>query len=335
VTAAELHTDAIVVDAACPREYWRVHRDRWVAGGATACALTLGVFHPAGFRGPAEFLYDLADVYRILREPGLRLATSAADIREAKAARELAVIFHFQGTEPIEYEPALLEGWWRMGVRVVQLAYNRRNPLCDGCAEPTDVGLSQLGRRAIAEMNRLGLLVDVSHTGVRSALEAVEASTAPVVASHANAFALHGSRRNLPDELIKAIAASGGVVGAVGYTPFVGPEPRTTLDRYVDHIAYMSDLVGPEHVGIGIDYTVVEPADFAVWERDTYGDVAAYPELYSVLYPTVEAYYPEGLERPDRLPALTERLLERGFDEDDVRGILGENWLRVYEEVWQ
>jgi membrane dipeptidase len=321
--ARRIHDEAIVIDAACPGEYWRTHRGDWVVGGATACALTVG------WPGPArEALYDIADVFRIMREtPGLRLATSVADIRAAKAEGELAVILHFQGTEPVEYEPALLEAYWRIGVRVVQLAYNRRNPLCDGCEEPRDAGQSVLGRRMIAEMNRLGILVDISHTGIRSSLEAIEASSAPCVASHSNATSVHANRRNLPDDVIKAVAGSGGVIGMNGFPSFVAATDRPTLDQFIDHIVYIDSLVGPGHVGLGIDYYEGSRADYdaalasGVWSADNYR-----PPPH---------HYPAGLERPSGLPALTIRLLERGYGEDTVRGILGENWLRVYNEVWR
>jgi membrane dipeptidase len=320
--ASKIHREAIVIDAACPGPYWRAHRDDWVAGGATACALTVG------WPGPVrEALYDIADLFRIVRETsGLRLAMSAADIRAAKAEGELAVILHFQGAEPVEYEPGLLEVYWRMGVRVVQLAYNRRNPLCDGCEELRDAGLSVLGRRMIAEMNRLGILIDVSHTGVRSSLEAIDASNAPCVASHSNAAAVHANRRNLPDDVIKAIAGGGGVIGINGFPSFVAPTDRPTLDQFIDHIVYIDTLVGPGHVGLGIDYYEGSRAEYdaaiasGVWSADNYG-----PPPY---------LYPVGLERPSGLPALTMRLFERGYDEEAVRGILGENWLRVYGEVW-
>jgi membrane dipeptidase len=274
-----------------------------------------------------ETVYAIADALRMAREtPGLRLATSVADIRAAKAAGDLAVVLHLQGAEPLEYEPELVEVYWRLGVRVLQLAYNRRNPFCDGCEEPGDAGLSVLGRRMIAEMNRVGMLVDVSHTGVRSSLEAVDASSAPCIASHSNAAAVHKNPRNLPDDLIKAIAASGGVIGMNGFPSFVAASDRPTLDQFIDHMVYIDSLVGPGHVGIGLDYYEGSRADYdtllasGVWKAENYG-----PPPY---------HYPAGLDRPDGLPALTARLLERGYREDALRGILGENWIRVYDQVW-
>lgn len=320
--SSAVHADAIVIDGACPTRYWHAHRDEWIAGGATACALTVGGMGPA-----REAVYETANALALIRQTAdLRLATSVPDIRRAKADGELAVVLHLQGTEPVEYEPALLEVYWGLGVRIVQLAYNRRNPLCDGCEEPQDAGLSALGHRVVSEMNRLGILVDVSHTGVKSSLEAIEASSAPCIASHSNAFAVQPNRRNLPDELIKAIADSGGVIGINGFPAFVAATDRPTLDQFIDHIAYIDGLVGPGHVGLGIDYHEGHRAEYdaaiasGIWSAENYG-----PPPYN---------YPCGLESPSRLGRLTERLLERGYRKDAIRGVLGENLLRVYNAVW-
>jgi membrane dipeptidase len=321
--AATLHDDAIVIDATCPPTFWYPRRAEWVAGGVTACALSVG-----GTAGLAASVGSLAETHRFLREtPGVRFADSIAGLRAAKEAGELAVYFHFQGAEPLEYDPSLVEIYHRLGVRILQLAYNRGNPLGDGCEEPRDAGLTTLGRRMIAELNRVGMVVDVSHTGVRTSLEAVEASSAPVIASHSNARAVHENRRNLPDDLIRAIADSGGVIGMNGFPSFVAPGARPTLDQLIDHMVYIDELVGPGHVALGIDYYDGGRADYdamiatGVWMADNYG-----PPPY---------HYPAGIESPSGFPALTARLLERGYSEDGVRGILGENWLRVYETVWR
>jgi membrane dipeptidase len=321
--AARIHREAIVIDAVCPLPYWLPNREQWVLGGATTCALSVGGLDPL-----RETVYTIVGIYRLLREtPNLSLATTVEEIYSAKQDGRLAVVLHFQGAEPMEYDAGLLEAYWRMGVRIIQLAYNRRNPLCDGCEESHDAGLSTLGRRAIAEMNRLGLVIDVSHTGQRSSLEAIEQSSSPCIASHSNASGVHVSRRNLSDEVIEAIANSGGVVGMNGFPSFVAEKDRPTLDDFIDHIVYIDSLVGSGHVGLGIDYYDGNDAEYeellasGTWSAENYR-----PPPY---------HYPMELERPSGLPALTLRLLERGYQEAEIRGILGENWLRVYQEVWQ
>ncbi|HEY2673180.1 MAG TPA: dipeptidase [Rugosimonospora sp.] len=320
--ASRLHRSAIILDGTCPGAHWRANIETWLAGGTTCTVLTTGSPYP-----PAGALYDIAENYQFIRGDGrLRLATSVADIRQAKAHGAMAVVLQFQGTQPLEYEPALIEAYWRMGIRIVQLAYNRRGPVCDGCEEPNDAGLSVLGRRVVAELNRLGIVVDVSHTGIRSSMEAIEASNAPVIASHSNATAVHRNQRNLPDELIRAIADSGGVMGMNGWPSFVSPDRHPTLDQYIDHMAYIGDLVGIEHVALGLDYWSGTQAQ--------YDEFIASGTWHPDNYPPPPWPYPQGIEDASGFPALTARLLERGFGEDAVRGILGENWLRVYGQVW-
>lgn len=322
--ARRLHQDALVLDAVCPGGYWFDNYERWIEGGVDACAISVGA---GGLAHQA--VHHLAQTYQFIRsrEPRLVLATSTDEIRAAKTAGSLAVVLHFQGTKPMEYETSLLEVYWRLGVRIIQLAYNVRNPLCDGCEEENDAGLSALGREAVAEMNRLGFVVDVTHTGIRSSLEAVEASTAPVIASHSNPSGVHVNARNIPDELIRAIAGSGGVVGMNGFPCFVHSDSRPTLDQFIDHFAYVAALVGVEHVGLGLDYYAGGQKEYEAniaagrWKPTTYG-----PPPY---------YYPAGMEQPSGFPRLTDRLLQRGFTDSEVTGFLGENWLRVYSAVWK
>jgi membrane dipeptidase len=318
-----LHDGAIVVDGTCPSTHWLENVETWVAGGATCCVISVGAPH-----GPEGALYDLAHTYEVIRrDERLSLVLSVDDVRAAKKERRLGVVLQFQGTEPLAYDPALVEAYWRLGVRTIQLAYNRRGPVCDGCEEPVDGGLSRLGRRVVAELNRVGIAVDVSHTGVRSSLDAIDASTAPVIASHSNAYAVHATDRNLPDEVIRGIAASGGVIGAVGFPSFVATAPEPSLDQFIDHMAYIGDLVGVEHVGIGLDYWNGTEGDYlklvasGTWSAET--------------YPPPPWRYPAGLGDASGLPNLTERLLERGFSAGEVAGILGENWLRVWGQIWR
>jgi membrane dipeptidase len=317
-------SDAIVIDGTCPGEHWQEAYSSWSSGGASACVVSV-----AGWESCRETMDRISEVYQLVRETDeLCLATEAAGIRAAKRDGKLAAVLHFQGTGPFEYDLGLAEIYWRLGVRVVQMAYNVRSPAADGCEEPGNAGLSRFGRQLVAELNRLGIVVDVSHTGHASSMASVEASTAPVIASHSNAAAVHPSRRNLQDDLIRALAGSGGVVGINGYPAFVADSTTPSLDQYVDHIAYIADLVGPAHVGIGLDYTTRNPP------------MAEYEQLIAAGHWTRESYppppwhYPAGLEDASGLPNLSQRLLQRGFSEQDVRGILGENWLRVFDAVW-
>lgn len=322
--ARDLHDAAVVVDGTCPGHYWMQHVDDWIAGGTTCCVVTVVAFEDVRQAATA-----IAGLFRFVRErpDRLVLATTVDDIRAARAAGRLAVVLQFQGTAALGYEIDLVEYYWRLGVRVVQLTYNQRGPVGDGCEEPGDAGLSAFGRRVVAELNRLGMLVDVSHTGERTSLDAVEASAAPVVASHSNPAALHASARNVSDELIRALAGSGGLVGINGFSAFLG-DGRPGLDRFVDHIAYVADLVGIEHVALGLDYTIRDAP------RELYDQYVRDGIWSAATYPPPPWSFPDGLDTAAEFPDLTARLLERGFGEADVRAVLGENWLRVFDAVW-
>jgi membrane dipeptidase len=319
-----MHSDAIVIDGTCPGEHWREAYSSWLSGGASACVVSV-----AAWESCRETMDRLGEVFRMVRESDeLSLATDTAGIRAAKRDGKLAVVLHFQGTSPFEYDLDLAETYWRLGVRVVQLAYNVRSPAADGCEEPGNAGLSRFGRQLVAEFNRLGIVVDVSHTGHASSMDAVTASSAPCIASHSNAAAVHASRRNLRDDLIKAIAGSGGVIGVNGFPAFVADTTVPALDQYIDHMAYIAERVGPGHVGVGIDYT------FRDLPMPAYEQLIADGHWSRESYPPPPWHYPIGLEDASGLPNLTQRLLQRGFSEQEVRGILGENWLRVFDAVW-
>ncbi len=257
----------------------------------------------------------------------LHHVTTTADIHEAKRQGKLGIVFHFQNTDPFGDNLDLVEAFHRLGLHMVQLTYNRRNRVGDGCAERTDAGLSHFGLELVRELNRLGIVVDCTHTGRQTTLDAIEASTRPPVFSHANALALCRARRNIDVEQMRAVAAKDGLVGIVGFPAFVKAGPNPTLDDLLDHIDYMRDRIGVDHIGIGLDYYGTgSPAAYAeairrgLWRADE--------------YPAPPHHYPAGIEDASRLPNITLGLLRRGYREDDVLKILGGNWLRVFRDNW-
>lgn len=328
--AARLHREAIIIDATCPL-LDAEHLEWWIEGGATAAAPTL-----ASSENAAYAMKRIGGWLRtIAADPRLVLVRSAADIERCKREGRFGIIFHLQGTMPIEDNLDLIGVYKALGVGIIQLAYNVRNRAGDGCEERNDAGLSNFGVDLVKRLNEERVIVDCSHTGYRTTMEAIALSTAPVVFSHANAKAVHPSPRNITDEQIKAVAATGGLVGTVGFPAFVSSQPQPTLDAFIDHIAYIADLVGIEHTGLGIDYFTGQAGvmDEAQAKKNYAGWIASrlwQPETY----PPPPYYYPAGIEDPRGLPNLTARLLERGFSAADVRKVLGENWLRVYRAVW-
>jgi membrane dipeptidase len=250
-----------------------------------------------------------------------RIARSAADIEAAHDAGDLAVVLHFQGGDPIEADVNLLDAYHALGVRVMQPTYNARNRLGDGCLERANSGLSKLGRAAIARMNALGIVVDVAHVGRRTSLEVIEASSAPVIVSHGNPCGVYESRRNLTDEQIRAVAASGGVIGVCAFPGFVSAADAD-LGKLLDHVDYLAALVGAEHVGLGMDFSVEteEDYDYFGYEEDT--------------YPRPPWNYPPGIAGFADIRNIGDGLAGRGYRADEIAGIASGNFLRVFREVW-
>jgi membrane dipeptidase len=320
--AEHLHAEACVIDATCPLVNPKEIKKRLPElrrGGVTCAVSTV-----ASIEGAYTALHEVAAWYPKFREWGgdLCLATTAADIDAAKRSGRVAVVMQFQGGTPLEYNANLVEAFYRMGIRVIQLTYNARNPLGDGCTERTDVGLSDLGLEVIAEMNRLGLLVDLSHVGYRTSMEAIEASQAPVVFSHSNAKAVCDSPRNLADDQIRAVSARGGVVGVVAFPAFVSKHPSPTVEHLLDHIDYLVSLAGDDHVGLGFDFSTETEDDYEYFKYRT--DV----------YPKPPWVYPAGIDGFEKIPNVTRGLVARGYTDDAIRKILGGNFLRVFRQVW-
>lgn len=326
-----VHREAIVIDATCPLLRSGEYLPWWVEGGATAAAPTVGGSELAG-----ETLRTLAAwMRRIQDDPRLVLVRQAADIEAAKAQDMFGVIFHFQGVEPLEDDLDLVDAFQQLGVGMIQLAYNVRNRAADGCEEPHDAGLSRFGVKLIQRLNEENVIIDCSHTGERTTMEAIELSKAPVVLSHCGVRALKDSPRNATDAQIKAIVASGGLIGVNGFPAFVSAADRPTLDEFIDHIDYVVALVGIDHVGLGIDYFRGQAGVASAEEAAAlYNREVATGRWDPGTYPPPPYHYPAGIETPQRLPNLTKRLLERGYAEADVHKILGGNWLRVFREVW-
>lgn len=340
-----IHRDAILIDAMGsgvllptalippPARNGAALIDRALAAGLTAMNVTMGV---AGIgMGIDNFRSMIGSIHGYLSyfelEDRLVHVLSVADIHRAKSQGKLGIIFGCQGIAgKIEDDPSLLLILQRLGQRIVQLTYNERSTVGCGCLETADSGLTQFGRICVREMNHLGLVIDLAHAGSRTALDAAGFSAAPIIVSHANVRKLCHSPRNLPDEVIKAIAGSGGVVGITAYAPFCETRAgvRPAIDGYIDHIAYVADLVGIDHVGIGSDF--FDGESLVRFERFFR---LRYPEI--VREYTIDTVYVDGLGTVDDFPRITEALGRRGFGENEIRKILGGNFLRVFESVWK
>lgn len=332
-TAEQIHQDAIVIDATCPlltndATYLPLYKQ----GGVTAVAPTIR----ANTGTSADAILMFGYWHRFCREnQGAIIVETADDVTRAKKNGQIGMILHFQGTEVLDCSVDILDAYHAMGLRVVQLTYNKRCHVGDGIEEPSDAGLSRYGKAVVRRLNELGVVVDCSHTGLRTSLDAVEVSTSPVILSHANSRVVRDVPRNVPDELYKAIASSGGVIGVVGFPNFVAGQARPSLDQYVDHIEHIAGLVGIDHVGLGVDYYLGQhPFSSDSVARELYEERVEMGVWSSDSYPAPPYYYPEGIETPDKLLNLTKALVARKFAESDIKKVLGGNWMRIYQQVF-
>ena len=251
--AEALYADAFVWDAHAGFESWPTTDLRnlalWKDAGVDFLSVNVGY----DVQGWTDTIRVLAAFRRWFEaSEGYALAGSLAEVRAARAAGRMAVAFDLEGMNALDGSLDLLHLVHALGVRQILFAYNRNNLAGGGCHDE-DTGLTDFGRAAVREMNDLGILVDCSHCGYRTTMEAMERSRAPVIFSHSNPRALRDHERNIRDEQALACAATGGVVGVNGIGLFLGEDDIRT-PTIADHVEYLLDLIGPAHVGIGLDY---------------------------------------------------------------------------------
>ena len=259
------------------------------------------------------------------------------DILTAKREGRTGIIFGFQNASPIENRLDRLSLLHRLGVRIIQVTYHERNLLGNGCYERRDEGLSSFGIDAVREMNRLGILIDLSHVGIRTTMETIEVSEKPVSCTHANSKGYYDVPRNKATDAVKLLAEKGGVVGSTCITSFLKTGPNSHLADYVEAIDDLVERIGIDHVGIGTDFTQDQPVSF--WKYISAQQGTRYPasfadpnKVWKMNDPTL---YPAELQTPDDLPRLASALSDRGYGAEDVAKLMGGNWLRLFREVWE
>ncbi len=327
--------DAIIVDMTIPvapgsgltptAGDFQEQVDQYLEGGVTCGSFTVAADFETSVLSTIKSIARTRNFF--LRDPDrFVLVDGVDDIVRARQEGKLAVSFNFQGTNPLTGDLDMLEVYRRLGVGHILLAYNHRNMVGDGCHEQSDGGLSRFGRRVVKKMNEVGIIVDGSHAGYRTSMEMLEVTSAPTIFSHSSPRALCDHERCITDDQIRACARTGGVIGLTGVGLFISKEGTdASAERIVEGIDYVAQLVGPEHAGLGLDY-VKDPSKAERMlraGRRHYGDPSSYPADNLKFAP------------PTAIPEIAHRLLERGYGEQEVRGILGENWLRVYREVWK
>jgi len=258
--------------------------------------------------------------------PKVRHIQTVQDIFEAKRNGQLGVILGIQSPSLIEGQRERLRLLHKLGLRSLQLTYMERNLLGDGCLEPDNRGLTHFGMQVVRECNRLGLLIDCSHVGVQTTLDAVAHSQQPIVISHTAMRGITDNPRCVTDEQLKAVAAKGGVVGITTYAPFIRSDRPPTLDDYLDHFDYAIERVGPDHVSFATDW--FDGKTKVNWATPWY-----YPEVTRGTQ--FNALGLAGFASRSELPNVVAGMLRRGHPPETIKKILGGNFIRVLQEVWK
>lgn len=332
---ARLHREALVIDGL-----------RYMSDGdpgellaANIAAINLTISHME--HEFEETCDEIAVWLERLRAPdsGWLLVETAADIRRARAAGKVGLIMGWQNMRVISDKLSRIDLFHKIGVRIMQLTYNSRNFIGDGCLEKTNSGLSAFGRRVVQRMNEVGVAIDLSHVGEATALDAAEASAKPVLLTHANAHAVRAMPRNKSDALIRAVARSGGIIGVSIYGPMCwdgNPNHPPMLLDFLRHLDHVVELAGIERVGFGTDLPAVRDLRavdhiLAMTRTRFPENVGAYEAAFGG---GARERYLKDCGSSEELVRVTEALAQRGWKEAEIRGFLGENLASTLDRIW-
>lgn len=342
--AVELHRSSIVFNALDSSRI-RECDDQYVAKlrGSGTSAVHLCVAAGAA----DEFTHDLKTTlwycsswWRVIGEhaDALVFVEDIEDVARAKQEGKTAVMFGVQNVTPLDGNLEMVSVLRKVGITMMQLTYQRRSLAGDGCAETVDGGLSKWGAELVDRLDGHGIVIDLSHSGSKTTMDTIRRSRHPVVLSHSCLRSLSDSVRNHGDDEIRAMADKGGVIGIAGKSKYLRPTwmtKRVTIEDYVDHIEYVRDLVGIEHVGIGTD--IGDERKYNVERLKVL--YAKTPEIYASSIIVDDSFvanlHPEGLGSPGDLFNITAAMVRRGFSDEDVKKVLGGNFLRVFRTVQQ
>lgn len=320
----KIHQESIIIDGLMINGWDAGIFEAMHKAGLTAVNCTCSVWEdfPATMKAVADWKQWFNEFSDIMTQ-----VYTVDDIRRAKKENKVGVILGWQNSSGFgDYLPNV-QLFKELGVGIVQLTYNTANSVGSGCYESTDGGLTDFGKELIDEMNRVGILIDLSHVGPKTSRDAIGASKAPVAYTHCAPAAFAQHPRNKEDAELKFIAEHGGVVGVTMFPPFLPNRENSTLDDYIDSIEYLVNLIGEDQVAVGTDFALNR------CEADRYH--TAHDKGHArKLVEYGNLTMPRGFQTVDDFPNLTARLDQRGWTEDRMRKVIGENWLRLLGEVW-
>jgi len=295
---------------------------------------------PGQMEGFYDCVVEIGKLYNLFdnKDKKIRIIRTLKDLTDAKNAKEKGLIITFQDPHPIENSLDKLRVLYELGLRVVQLTYNKSNYIGTGCAETIDRGLTDFGKAAVKKMNELGIIVDLSHCSKQTALDVLTISENPVIFSHAGIRALTPNPRNRSDEELILLKENGGVLGLSSWGPLCWnstKKTRPTLDEYIDHIDYAVDKIGIDHVGFGCDNTLDESKDI----KGTAEQSLLYPEVVAEYNESVgidpDVRHAVGFKGAWEINNVVNRLKERSYSDGDIDKFLGGNFLRIIKNVWK
>ncbi|GGN36841.1 MULTISPECIES: dipeptidase [Marinomonas] len=323
MNAAELHDKSIIIDGLICAKWNRELFEDMAKGKLTAANCTVSFWE--NFEGTVRNVVEMNQLIEANSDLLLKVYTTK-DIHRAKAEGKTGVMMGFQNAHAFEDQIGYVQIFKDLGVGIVQMCYNTQNLVGTGCYE-RDGGLSGYGREIVAEMNRVGMLCDLSHVGPNTAKEVIIESKKPVAYSHCLPAGLKEHPRNRTDEELKFIADNGGFVGVTMFAPFLKAGINATIDDYVEAIQYIYNIVGEDAIGIGTDFTQGHGYDFFEYLTHDKGYARRLTRFGEIINPL-------GMRTVGDFPNLTEALLKHGFSERQVVKIMGENWVNLLAEVW-
>ncbi|AQZ49420.1 membrane dipeptidase [Martelella mediterranea] len=323
-----IHSSSIVIDALQCSDFSRDILLEAQAGGVTAISASSVLWE--NFRGGIE--YVIMWKQKLAENADIAMPVKTLDdIRRAKAAGKVGIIFGWQNTSPVEDRLDYFGIFKDLGVNIMQLTYNTQNLFGAGYLEEKDSGLTGFGREAVDEMGRCGILIDLSHVGIQTSLDTIAYSEKPVAITHCLPRGLKDVPRNKPDEVFKACAEKGGVIGTSLFAPGLAKGNDATVADVIDAMEYTMDLVGEDHVAIGTDFNHnrPRPGPWLLWANKDKGTGRTLTEFGSA-----RITKPEGIRRNDEFPNLTAEMQRRGWSQTRIEKILGGNWMRLFGTVW-
>ncbi len=329
--SGNFYDDSIVIDGcSCfnlQEELWRYQKGR-----VTAVVVPV---YPL-YANTSDIINEMIKWYDLLDQNTQYMGIyTADDVLKAKSSNKLGIILSLMDPNDIQANLSILKAYYRLGIRRIQFFQNRQNSIGSSYMEEHDNGLSTYGKKIVRMMNELGIMIDLSHAGYRTSLDIIEESSKPVVFSHSNARSIYNVPRNIADEQAIAVAEKGGLIGTTAFPAFLSQSNYPDIELLLNHIDYLVNLVGIDHVAWGIEY---------YWMQEKLTDIATAMSGYqqrieigltdSAIQPP-PYHYPPEIQLPEFYPNAAEILVKHGYSQVDVKKLLGENYLRVFRSVWK